>query len=110
MTRILAIATLVLSAVPPLLAQALSSSDDVAKMLHALFDEDWQWRLEQNPEAATLLGDNRFNDRLTDFSPQRSSAARLTIARCSGVSSKSIGRASRGRMQSRTISFCSKRR
>jgi hypothetical protein len=48
-------------------AQVLSSSD-AAKKLHSLFDEDWQWGLEQYPEAATLLGDNRYNDRLTDMS------------------------------------------
>jgi uncharacterized protein (DUF885 family) len=51
------------------LSQVLASSD-VAKRLHALFDQDWQWSLEQYPEAATLYGDNRFNDRLTDFSPE----------------------------------------
>src|SRR6185436_7998628 len=33
-----------------------------------LFSEDWQWSLEQYPEGATLLGDNRYNDRLSDFS------------------------------------------
>ena len=49
------------------LGQALSSSDAATK-LHALFSEDWQWSLEQYPEGATLLGDNRYNDRLTDFS------------------------------------------
>jgi uncharacterized protein (DUF885 family) len=46
----------------------LTSSGDAAKKLRALFDEDWQWRLEQYPEFATLLGDNRYNDRLTDYS------------------------------------------
>lgn len=49
------------------LAQAFSSND-VVKKLHELFDEDWRWSLEQNPEAATMLGDNRYNDRLTDYS------------------------------------------
>lgn len=48
------------------LAQAFSSSEAAMK-LHALFAEDWQRGLEQYPEGATLLGDNRFNDRLTDF-------------------------------------------
>lgn len=48
-------------------AQVVSSSD-AAKRLHALFEEDWQWGLEQYPESATLLGDNRYNNRLTDFS------------------------------------------
>ncbi|HEX8088764.1 MAG TPA: DUF885 domain-containing protein, partial [Blastocatellia bacterium] len=50
-------------------AQVLSSSD-AAKKLHALFEEDWQWGLQQFPESATLLGDNRYNDRLTDLSPE----------------------------------------
>jgi uncharacterized protein (DUF885 family) len=49
------------------LAQVLSSTD-AARKLHALFEEDWQWVLQQYPEAATMLGDNRFNDRLTDYS------------------------------------------
>jgi uncharacterized protein (DUF885 family) len=60
--------TLILFILAPVLAQVLSSSTDGAKELHALFDEDWQWNLEQFPEGATLYGDNRFNDRLTDFS------------------------------------------
>jgi uncharacterized protein (DUF885 family) len=51
------------------LAQVISSND-AAKKLAALFDEDWQWGLELYPEAATLLGDNRYNDRLTDLSPE----------------------------------------
>ena len=51
------------------LVQVISSSD-AAKKLHVLFDEDWQWGLQQYPEIATLLGDNRYNDRLTDLSPQ----------------------------------------
>ncbi|MCI0488463.1 MAG: DUF885 domain-containing protein [Blastocatellia bacterium] len=46
----------------------LFGGGDAKDDLHALFDEDWQWRLEQFPEAATLLGDNRYNDRLTDLS------------------------------------------
>jgi uncharacterized protein (DUF885 family) len=61
--------TLTLLSLAPVLAQVLSSADS-SKTLHALFDEDWQWNLEQYPEAATLFGDNRFNDRLTDFSPE----------------------------------------
>jgi uncharacterized protein (DUF885 family) len=55
---------------PPVLAQVLLSSSDASKKLQALFDEDWQWNLEQYPESATLIGDNRFNDRLTDLSPE----------------------------------------
>ena len=50
-------------------AQALSSSD-AAKKLHSLFNDDWQWGLQQYPESATQLGDNRFNDRVADYSPE----------------------------------------
>ena len=37
--------------------------------LLALFDEEWQYELRSNPEMATSLGDNRYNDRLNDRSP-----------------------------------------
>jgi uncharacterized protein (DUF885 family) len=46
-------------------AQLTSSSP--AKKLNELFDEDWEWTLQNYPEYATFLGDNRFNDRLIDF-------------------------------------------
>ncbi|MGH9536893.1 MAG: DUF885 domain-containing protein [Terriglobales bacterium] len=38
--------------------------------LHSLFDEEWQYELRSDPETATELGDNRYNDRLSDHSPQ----------------------------------------
>jgi uncharacterized protein (DUF885 family) len=34
----------------------------------ALFERDWQWRLEHNPEYATTIGERRYNDRLSDLS------------------------------------------
>ncbi len=34
----------------------------------SLLDEEWQYELRSDPEAATALGDNRYNDRLTDRS------------------------------------------
>ncbi|HYI13612.1 MAG TPA: DUF885 domain-containing protein [Thermoanaerobaculia bacterium] len=39
-----------------------------AQKLHKLLDEEWEWQLRDNPEAATYIGDNRFSDRLTDRS------------------------------------------
>ncbi len=36
--------------------------------LHSLFDEEWQYELRSNPEMATSIGDNRYNDRLKDRS------------------------------------------
>jgi uncharacterized protein (DUF885 family) len=38
--------------------------------LLALFDEEWQYELRSNPEWATMLGDRRYNDRLSDNSPE----------------------------------------
>ena len=67
MIRNAAILTFILLTTSAVLSQVLASSD-AAKKLHALFDEDWQWGLQQYPESATMLGDNRYNDRLTDYS------------------------------------------
>lgn len=47
-----------------------NSTSNATKKLHSLCDEDWQWRMEQSPESATMIGDNRYNDRLTDLSPE----------------------------------------
>ena len=49
-------------------AAALAQGD--AARLHALFDEYWAWVKRDNPEFATFLGDDRYDDRLTDLSPQ----------------------------------------
>ncbi|WCM28543.1 DUF885 family protein [Sphingomonas sp. QA11] len=35
---------------------------------HKLLSEQWEHQLQANPEAATLLGDRRYNDRWTDAS------------------------------------------
>jgi uncharacterized protein (DUF885 family) len=40
------------------------------QQLSALFDEQWQYEMRVNPEWATALGDNRYNDRLSDHSPE----------------------------------------
>ena len=69
MIRNLAIFTIISLFASSALAQVLNASD-AGKKLQAIFAEDWQWFLEQYPEAATLLGDNRYNDRLTDLSPE----------------------------------------
>lgn len=36
--------------------------------LHRLLDEQWQYTLRTSPEFASILGDKRYNDRLSDFS------------------------------------------
>lgn len=39
-----------------------------AARFRALLDSDWEWRLQQDPDLATSLGDHRFDDRLLDAS------------------------------------------
>ena len=34
---------------------------------NALFEEQWQTGLRENPERATAVGDYRYNDRLGDY-------------------------------------------
>ena len=41
-----------------------------ATRLHAIFDEYWEWQKREFPEFATFVGDDRYNDRLSDLSPE----------------------------------------
>jgi uncharacterized protein (DUF885 family) len=50
-------------------AQASDMENRRAQFL-SLLDEEWQYELRSDPEMATTVGDNRYNDRLTDHSPQ----------------------------------------
>jgi uncharacterized protein (DUF885 family) len=36
----------------------------------SLLDGEWQYELRSSPEFATAVGDNRYNDRLSDVSPE----------------------------------------
>ncbi|MGA9811129.1 MAG: DUF885 family protein [Terriglobales bacterium] len=60
-------------ALPAQKTQAAEKAADVESrraQLLSLFDEEWQYELRSDPESATSLGDNRYNDRLTDRSPK----------------------------------------
>jgi len=56
----------------PLIAMAGSGADQQAR---ALFDADWQWRLQNQPEFATLVGDYRYDASLSDTTLAASRAA-----------------------------------
>lgn len=50
------------------------------EQLHALFAEEWDWRMESNPLMATFAGNRNYEDRLPDVSPA-AQAARLEASR-----------------------------
>ena len=49
-------------------AATAASTNDGSKALSALFAEIWEDRLKHEPEYASVLGDKRYNDQLTNFS------------------------------------------
>jgi uncharacterized protein (DUF885 family) len=53
-------------AVPCMLAQ--TSVENRRAQLKAAIEEEWAHQLQVSPELATQAGDNRYNDRLTDYS------------------------------------------
>src|SRR6185436_9583262 len=53
------------------LAQAAAPANpDASKQLSDLLAEHWDYTMRKNPEYASVLGDKRFNDQLSDFSEQ----------------------------------------
>jgi uncharacterized protein (DUF885 family) len=52
----------------PVHAKAPVQSKDAATTLHKLFADEWERGLVESPENASNNGDNRFNDRWSDYS------------------------------------------
>jgi len=40
------------------------------KQLKSALDDEWEYGLRTHPEFATYVGDSRYNDRLSDYSPE----------------------------------------
>lgn len=53
-----------------LIPAAALAQQSPAQALHALFDREWDWTMQQNPTRASELGDRRWNDRWPDESLQ----------------------------------------
>ncbi len=71
----LAAATLFVAFVPALAAQSLTaapaapaSAAERSKELNDLFHDYWEAYLKANPETASEISDNRYNDRISDYS------------------------------------------
>jgi len=47
-----------------------ASTESRRQQLLSLYEEEWQYELRTSPEFATVLGDTRYNDRLSDNSPE----------------------------------------
>jgi len=72
------LASLLLAALlfaPALLSTQLTSSaaapttpEDRTKALHVLFHDCWEASLKNQPEFASILGDKRYNDQVSDYS------------------------------------------
>jgi len=60
------------SCVVAAVAQAPEQNSTAARRarLKAALQEEWEYRLRTYPELATAVGDNRYNDRLSDYSPE----------------------------------------
>src|SRR5688500_12971959 len=68
--RKLLCALVLLLATPALTAQELSAADldKRRKALTDLLDEHWEYTMKRNPEWASILGDKRYNDQVSDAS------------------------------------------
>ncbi len=60
------------SCVMAVVAQAPDENSTEARRarLKAALQEEWEYQLRTYPEFATAVGDNRYNDRLSDYSPE----------------------------------------
>jgi uncharacterized protein (DUF885 family) len=56
-------------------ARAAGVDPQYGTALHALFDREWEDSARRFPEGATFRGDLRYNDRLTDRSPEAIAAS-----------------------------------
>jgi len=62
--------------------------------LQAALQDEWEYQLRSHPEMATQIGDHRYNDRLSDYSPKFFAAdlehAKQSLAKFEGIDSASF--------------------
>ena len=76
-----------------------SAADHAAAELQRLFDDEWEFRLQEQPLFATRVGDGRFNDRLSSASladfERRLAAEREFLARLQAIDRDALSPAQR---------------
>ena len=51
-------------------APQAQSANSASAVFQATLNDYWEYTLKTRPELATIFGDNRYNDQVTDWSPQ----------------------------------------
>ena len=70
MFRALLVTALLMTTGPATAAQPAAGLEARRKQMSDLLAEHWQYVLSHNPEFASILGDKRWNDKVTDFSQE----------------------------------------
>ncbi|OAX62890.1 DUF885 domain-containing protein [Xanthomonas graminis] len=65
---------------PTAAAAAATPARTPGQAFAALLDAQWQYQLEHHPEFASIIGDTRYNDRWSDYSPAALQAERQATA------------------------------
>ena len=60
---------------------ALAAEAPPNKALHALFEREFLWAVEQHPESGTFLGLPGYDDKVTDFSPKAIATRKARMTR-----------------------------
>jgi uncharacterized protein (DUF885 family) len=92
-------APLALAQAPSQPTQVAPATNASAKALHALFAEEWERGMRENPEDASWRGDKRYNDRWTDMSQaaidQRMAGDRQALQRLKAIDRSALSEADR---------------
>ena len=70
MLRVFLLAMVLVASLPIIGKTAEQDLGGRRAQLNRLLADEWEYTLRTQPELATHIGDNRYNDRLSDFSDQ----------------------------------------
>ena len=96
LTLALALSALLAAALP---ARPEEAASEATRQLHALFQEEWEYTLREDPTFASFLGDRRYNDRWADASlaalERRQQHSRETLERLKSIDMAGLSEADR---------------